>query len=746
MKEGANILLATMKLDIGGAETHIVELAKELKARGYNPIVASNGGVYTAELERFGIKHYKVPLHNKQPQNLITSAKRLSKIIREEKIDVVHSHARIPAFLLKYLHRRMDFPFVTTAHWVFNTGYGLRYVTDWGEKVIAVSDDIKDYLMENYYVPESDITVTVNGIDTNKFSPDTDGGDIKKELGITDERVIVCVSRLDSSRSEAAKKLVSIAPRLAAAMGERKLRIIVVGDGDDFDRIKSMKNDANSLAGYECVTLTGARTDIEKFVAVSDLFVGVSRAALEAMAASKPVILAGNEGYIGLFGRESLEIGIDTNFCCRGCGDITEDKLFSDIEGFFALPDLQKDELGALGRDVVISHYSIARMADDTVSAYEKAMRRREIIVSGYFGFRNSGDDALLSCLINDLRSHIDSPSITVLSASPKQTTKEYGVRSLGRLRYGKINRAMRHGGMLISGGGTLIQDVTSSRSLYYYLCVIKAAKKHGLPVMMYANGIGPIRHKYNVPQVKKTIDKVDLITLRDPDSRKTLESLGITSPYVKVTSDPVIGMQVGEGSRGEEILSSVGVPRGARVLGGSLRKTRDRDPNFEDKIASVCDKIHEEFGLYTVFIPMQTKRDVKITESVCRKMKSPAAVVPDNLGFDDVLSVVSRCTMCIGMRLHLLIYSILCCVPAVGLSYDPKIDSFMSYMGFGRALPVSELDTNALLSASREILSDIEYARFCAERCRRHMKKLTDENGRLAAELYARYDNEKTT
>lgn len=69
----------------------------------------------------------------------------------------------------------MRFPFVTTAHWVFDTGGILKYVTNWGEKTVAVSEDIKQYLMDNYHVPEKDIFVTVNGIDTDKFSPDISG-------------------------------------------------------------------------------------------------------------------------------------------------------------------------------------------------------------------------------------------------------------------------------------------------------------------------------------------------------------------------------------------------------------------------------------------------------------------------------------------------------------------------------------------------------------------------------------------
>ena len=109
------ILMATMGLDIGGAETHIVELAKELKAEGHDIVVASNGGVYVPEIVAAGIRHYQVPMHRRDAGCMLRSRKLLKEIIRTERPDVVHAHARIPAFLCGTLQRTMKFPFVTTA-------------------------------------------------------------------------------------------------------------------------------------------------------------------------------------------------------------------------------------------------------------------------------------------------------------------------------------------------------------------------------------------------------------------------------------------------------------------------------------------------------------------------------------------------------------------------------------------------------------------------------------------------------
>ncbi len=366
-----NILMLLMKLDIGGAETHVVELSKELKKRGYNIIVASNGGVFEDELERAGIKHYNVPLQNKNPNNVLRAFSLIKKIIEDEKIDIVHSHARIPSFIAGKIHKKMkSFKFVTTAHWVFNTGYGLKYITDWGERTIAVSEDIKKYLMDNYKTPEENITVTINGIDTEAFSPDTDDSEIKKEFGITEEdKVIVYVSRMDEDRSLAAHKLIEAIPELDNVIDN--LKVLIVGDGNDFEKVKQEATEVNEKLQREAIVLSGARTDINKLVAPADLFVGVSRAALEAMAAGKPTIIAGNEGYIGLFDEDKADLAYSTNFCCRGCEGTTTDKLAREIGAFFGMWDEDKEKLSVYSREFIKKKYSVARMADDAENVYK---------------------------------------------------------------------------------------------------------------------------------------------------------------------------------------------------------------------------------------------------------------------------------------------------------------------------------------------------------------------------------------
>lgn len=739
MKEGLRVMLSLMQLDIGGAETHVVELAKELKRRGFVPVVTSNGGSYVKELEEAGIKHYTVPLQNKNPINVLKSVRLLKRIIIEEKIDIVHSHARIPSFILGRLRRVMKFPFVTTAHWVFSLKYGLKYITDWGEKTVAVSEDIKTYLMDNYKIPEGDIRVTINGIDTEKFSPDTDASDIVSELGLKeDDTVIVYVSRMDESRSLAAKQLIEAVPKAAEFI--KNLKVVIVGGGDDFETVRRMSGEVNGRLGRECVVLTGARTDINKLIAPAELFVGVSRAALEAMAAGKPVIIAGNEGYIGLFDEDRLGVATDTNFCCRGCPESSAELILADIRKYFSMSEEKRRNLAAYGRELVKREYSVSRMADDTVKVYEWALdkRREEILISGYYGFKNSGDDALLRAIINDIKRYKESPELVVLSAAPRETVCQYRVRAINRVNPFSIIRHMRRAGMLISGGGTLIQDATSTKSLIYYLAVIKLAELCGVKVMLYSNGIGPLNNKRNIALARRVLDEAELITLRDPSAEETLREIGVKKPRVIVTADPVFGMDIADREYGRALLKRFGVPDGAkRIMGVSVRRSKDAGAAFEDAVARLCDYASEKYGCFTVFLPMQANKDEGISRSIAARMRAESAVVGVRLDVRAMMSAVSALDLCIGMRLHSLIYAAGSRVPLIGLAYDPKIRSFMDYAGQSMCLDVKNIDVEPGKRLIDECFENYSAIKAELDECYRALNEKALENGRLAVELY---------
>lgn len=705
------ILMTLMGLEIGGAETHVVELVKELNKQGHQIIVASNGGVYEKELTGAGIKHYNVPMHKRNVFKMIHSYHLLKDIIQKESVDIVHSHARIPGFICGFLHKKMDFTFVTTAHWVFYTGMGLKYLTNWGQKVIAVSEDIKQYLIDNYKVRNRDIYVTINGIDTDKFSPAVKGEAVKKEFGLKDkETVIVYVSRMDESRAFVARQLIAITPRLCEKI--EHLKIIIVGGGDVFEELKNKAEEVNHTAGRNCIVMTGARTDINELIAVCDLFVGVSRAALEAMSAAKPVIVAGNEGYIGFFHRNKLDIARENNFCCRGCEVSKEELLYKDIcYGLTELTQAQRKEAGDYGREVIFQYYSVSKMAEDCVKAYDCAYRQSHekqyhVILSGYYGFNNSGDEAILLSMHKNIQALGENINIMVLSNKPEETKNKYSMEVVYRFSFWAVLKALKKCDVLLSGGGSLLQDSTSTRSLMYYLSIIVAAKALGKKVMLYANGIGPVSKKLNRHIVKLVVNKADLITLREENSYLELKSMGVDNGKSFVTADPVFTMGSISYKSAEELLTTAGIPMDKPIVGVSVRNWKDME-GFVEEFAELCDEIYRKHNRTIVFIVMQVPNDINISEKVQKKMTCPSYIMKENYSPFEIMGVIKCMDFILSMRLHTLIFAARQRIPLIGFIYDPKIEYYIEKLKMPSGGKVQEFNKEKTMLQIEDMIAN---------------------------------------
>ncbi len=717
--------MTLMGLDIGGAETHVLELSRALHEMGHEITVSSKGGVYVKELEEAGIRHVRLPLHTKNPFSVIKSYFGLRKLIKKEKFDIVHAHARIPAFICGLLHRSLHFRYVCSAHWVFEINALWKKIADWGEKTIAVSEDIKQYVIDNYGVFPDNVSVTINGVDMKKFSKDIEVSSLAEELSLPEKRrTLVYVSRMDTDRSAAARMLCEIAPELKRKYGD--LHMIIVGGGDDFDYVSSLADKANGEAGESFVHMTGARTDINRFIALGDVFVGVSRAVLEAMSASKPVVIAGNEGYIGLLGKENMDIAVSTNFCCRGCEETSGALLLRDIS---ALLDLEEEKIAAIGeenRRIIKESYSAERMAKDCLSVYESLYpydykKHGDIVFSGYYGFGNMGDDSLLCSIIENLRAIDPDVRITALTKSSKKMRRKYGVRCVGRFNIFAVIHALCHAKLLISGGGSLFQNNTSAKSLEYYVGIVKLAKRMGLPVMVYANGIGPLYGKRSHKKVKKVLGEVDFISLREPSSYEFLEEIGLDAEIlnkIRISADPALTLSPCSDARCNYILEKAGIDSPHGCFAVSLREWHDlktsedavsRD-EFIGKIADAVAKISLKHGKTPVFIPVQKSYDDKIcleVKSLTEKQIGKECPFLRGLSAREVIGLAKKMSFVLGMRLHMLIYASAAGVPAIGLSYDPKVDAFLEYASQMPALDASRLDCDEILSLTEKIFTE---------------------------------------
>lgn len=361
-----------------------------------------------------------------------------------------------------------------------------------------------------------------------------------------------------------------------------------------------------------------------------------------------------------------------------------------------------------------------------------------EIVISGYYGFGNAGDEAMLAAMVEVLTELESNIKITVISGNPVETRRRHGVASVYRLNYPEITLALSRSQLLISGGGSLLQDVTSERSLYYYLSIMMLAKKIGTPVMLYAQGIGPVRGRVARSIMRYIGNMVDLITVRDKGSEAELKRLQVTKPPIFVTADPVLAMHQVDKQMGRAILRKAGVEGNTPIIGISVREWKDW-AHYKKVLAQVADQLAAELGARIVFLPMQWPEDVAVSIKIANCTQHGAIVLSEEYTTSELLSLVGNFDVLIGIRLHALIFAAVMHVPMVGISYDPKIERFLETLGEHDVATLQNISVDNLLAAVRQLWSAQVSSNRCKSEQNNYLRQKAFRNAELALELISK-------
>ncbi len=303
----------------------------------------------------------------------------------------------------------------------------------------------------------------------------------------------------------------------------------------------------------------------------------------------------------------------------------------------------------------------------------------KQIVLSGYYGFDNIGDEAVLYSIVSLLKKEIPSVTITVLSNNPEKTKALYRVESVNRWDIKAVAKVIKKSDLLISGGGSLLQDITSSKTIPYYLAIVKIAQFYKKKVVFYSQGVGPVNKGISRWLMRRVINKVDGIFVRDADSKVLLEQIGIKKP-IDIAIDPVLGIKLPNRKIADE-----------NAVGVYIRPWQGEE--FEQRLISSMEKGLLELvekGYKICFIPMYYDQDVKISQNLMKALESklPEQVahtqlelIEHMLSIEEVLDYTASFKMVIGMRLHSLIMAAATNVPMLGISYDPKVEAFMKEM-----------------------------------------------------------------
>ncbi|WNS42644.1 polysaccharide pyruvyl transferase CsaB [Paenibacillus sp. MMS20-IR301] len=342
----------------------------------------------------------------------------------------------------------------------------------------------------------------------------------------------------------------------------------------------------------------------------------------------------------------------------------------------------------------------------------------QKIVISGFYGFRNSGDEAVLQSILNALRKQATVSGIpvepVVLSIDPEWTAATYGVLSVHRMKLGEVRRAISESAGLISGGGSLLQDVTGNKTIPYYLAIIKLAQWMGKPTFIYAQGIGPVNRKLFHPLIKSVFRKCAYVSVRDEQSRQLLHTMGLNQGKIDVVPDPVMGLKLPEDIMQAEA-SRNGVDSsqeaGPFTVGISVRFWEQSRYEL-DALADGLLKAAAELPLHLRFLPFHHSEDNDASRYVMKKLGQvteqyggSVSICEDALHPLQMLREVGQCQALIGMRLHSLIYAAGRRVPLMGISYDPKIDRFLEQINSRPVGSTTALSADAVSAGLIQLL-----------------------------------------
>ncbi|HLJ61220.1 MAG TPA: polysaccharide pyruvyl transferase CsaB [bacterium] len=299
------------------------------------------------------------------------------------------------------------------------------------------------------------------------------------------------------------------------------------------------------------------------------------------------------------------------------------------------------------------------------------------IVISGYYGFDNLGDEAVLAATVQELRRRRPDAEIAVLSAAPDATARTHGIRGVARTAPGAIAGVLRGADLLLCGGGSLFQDATSWRSPWYYLGVLSLGRRLARRTAVHAQGIEPPTRATVRAGVAYVVDRVDLVTLRDRTSQSVLASLGVRRPRIVVSADPswLLEPDWSAAAVAERARWGAG-PRFGLALrawgsGAAVRAA-----------VAAARAVTARLGVRWVLLPMHRPWDLAVADEVAGELGDIATVVRAPLGPREILALVGALDVLVGMRLHALLFAAAQGVPIVPVAYDPKVTALARELG----------------------------------------------------------------
>jgi polysaccharide pyruvyl transferase CsaB len=297
--------------------------------------------------------------------------------------------------------------------------------------------------------------------------------------------------------------------------------------------------------------------------------------------------------------------------------------------------------------------------------------------LSGYYGYGNAGDEAVLAAILEAVGACSPGASFTVASGDPDATSARFSttqnpVRAVPRQSPKPLAQAIRACDVFISGGGSLLQDVTSLRNVVYYTSLIRFARLSGKPVVIYAHGVGPLRRTLSQKLARAAIQIARVVSVRDDESKALLQRIGVRRA-IEVTADPVWALSPQKSSTRRDMSTLWAL--GLRPWPGY-----EFEAVGSGTIQSGLHEAAQKSNARLRFVPMQASSDAVISDYLRRA--GDEAIDTSAMHPREIMGACGDCDAMISMRLHALIFAAAQRVPCVAINYDPKVEALAQIIG----------------------------------------------------------------
>lgn len=316
----------------------------------------------------------------------------------------------------------------------------------------------------------------------------------------------------------------------------------------------------------------------------------------------------------------------------------------------------------------------------------------KTVFLFGYYGYDNLGDDLILESIVNTLNNQF---KFKVLTYNYEKTHKVDNVVPVSRSKFSRIIHEIFTSDIIASGGGSLLQDATSSKSLYFYLGLIILGKIFRKKTIFLFNGIGPINGVFNKKLVKWVLSKVDRIILRDNQSKELLTKLGITS-NVEVVGDAVF-------LNDHEVKKTYQEKESSKLVIISLRPWKNFD---RIKILETSKLINslQSIGYSVELLPLMMPDDYEILSEIAKD--NNVKIIDFHDKQEKLFKKIESAHVLIGERLHSLIIASICETPFIGIEYDPKIEGYCKMVKQLNAMKTENFDREKILRSLEKLES----------------------------------------